>query len=263
MTPWTRRLLLVNVVVFVVTYYGDRTLMQQLAFVPGLLGSRPWTTVTYMFLHAGVWHLLFNMVVLFFFGPRLEVRLGGRGFLGLYFASGLSGALLSWAFLFAGLTDPRVAIVGASGAVFGLLLGFARYWPRERLLLWGIVPVEARWLVVGATLLALFGGFTGFQSGVAHFAHLGGFVGGWIFLAAYDRRSGRKSVAEMVKEHTPTGGLGRARLRRWEQIDPEGLHEVNRENLARIRSKLEEEGPASLTRRERDFMDRLAERSES
>lgn len=237
--------------------------MYELAFVPGALLARPWTAVTYMFLHGGMGHLLINMIVLFFFGPRLEVRLGSRGFLGLYFAAGLAGALLSWVLMFAGLTDPAVPIVGASGAIFGLLLGFARYWPRERLLIWGIVPMQARWLVVGATLLSLFGGFGGFGDNVAHFAHLGGFVGGWVFLALHDRRHGRTSIVEEVKKRTPTGGLGRSRLRRWEGIDAEGLHEVNRRNLERIRTKIEEEGPASLTRKERKFMDRLADRSEA
>lgn len=260
MTPWTRRLLLANVVAFVAMQGLPRGWTLSFAFVPGELLSRPWTAVTYMFLHGDVMHLVFNMIVLFFFGPRLEVRLGGRGFLGLYFTAGLAGALLSWGFTFGGLTHPAIPIVGASGGIFGLLLGFARYWPRERLLIWGIVPVQARWLVVGATLLSLFGGFGGVQDNVAHFAHLGGFVGGWLFLALHDRRSGRPSIVEEVKKRTPTGGLGRSRLRRWEGIDAEGLHEVNRRNLERIRRKIEEEGPASLTRKEREFMDRLADR---
>lgn len=262
MTLWTRRLLIANVVVFAATYFGGGGPPMSLAFVPALLAARPWTAVTYMFLHAGVMHLLFNMIALFFFGPRLEVRLGGRGFLGLYFVAGLSGALLSWIFGFVGLANPSAPIVGASGAVFGVLLGFARYWPRERLLIWGVVPIEARWLVAIMTGLALFGGFTGAQAGVAHFAHLGGFLGGWGFLLLHERRAGRKSLTRIVKERTPTGGLGRGRLKRWEKIDARGLHEVNRENLERIRRKLEEEGPASLTKREREFMDRLADRSE-
>jgi membrane associated rhomboid family serine protease len=268
MTPWTARLLFANVAAHVLLNYVappplQQELMRQLAFVPGMLFSRPWTAVTYMFLHAGFGHILFNMIALFFFGPRLEARLGGKGFVGLYFVAGLMGAILSWVFMFVGLTHPLAPIVGASGAIFGVMVGFARYWPREQILIWGVLPVEARWLVAVMTGLSLFGGFTGAQAGIAHFAHLGGFLGGWGYLWFSDRRArGRKTLAQMVKERSPTGGLGRSRLRRWEEIEVEGLHEVNRENLERIREKIREDGPQSLTRREREFMDRMAERSQ-
>lgn len=268
MTPWTARLLFANVaahvlLAWVVPPQLRQELMQQLAFVPSQLLTRPWTAVTYMFLHADLWHLLFNMIALFFFGPRLELRLGERSFVGLYFVAGLVGALLSWVFMFVGLTHPMAPIIGASGAVFGVMVGFARYWPREQILIWGVLPVEARWLVAVMTGLALFGGFSGAQAGIAHFAHLGGFLGGWVYLWAADRRvRGRKTITQMVKERTPSGGLGRKRLKRWRQIEVDGLHEVNRENLERIREKMREQGPQSLTRREREFMDRMAERSD-
>ena len=108
------------------------------AFIPDI-PFRPWTLFTYMFLHAGFMHLLFNMVGLFFFGPRLEARLGSRGFLGLYFLSGLGGA----AFTFINFGAP---VVGASAAVYGIIIGFAMYWPRELIYIYGIVPVQARWL---------------------------------------------------------------------------------------------------------------------
>lgn len=263
MTPWTGRLLFANVVVFVVTYFADpgRTLMAELLLIPAEIPSRPWTAVTYMFLHGGTWHLIVNMIILFFFGPRLEVRLGTKHFLGLYFLSGLAAAGVSWIF------TPGARIVGASGAIFGVLLGFARYWPRERLLIWGVFPMEARWLVGLSVAFSLFGGFGGVGGNIAHFAHLGGFVGGWIYLAAHDRRGGRTRarsraldrIVEAGKKAAPTRKTDR---KRWESIEPTGLHEVNRENLERIREKIEEKGTGSLTRRERDFLDRLARRQE-
>lgn len=258
MTPWTRRLLIANVALFPITQWLAPRLAMEMAFVPALLLERPWTAVTYMFVHAGVWHVAFNMIALFFFGPRLEMRLGGKKFVGLYAVAGLSGALMSWAFMFVGLSDPGVPIVGASGAVFGVLLGFARYWPRDRIFIWGVLPVEARWLVAAMAGMALFGGFTGAQGGVAHFAHLGGFAGGWIYLWARDRRRGRRGpVRRMLEERVDRSKPDRARVRRWMELDPEGLHEVNREHLERLQRKLDDEGPGALSRRDREFLERL------
>jgi membrane associated rhomboid family serine protease len=136
-----------------------------------------------MFLHAGPWHLGFNMLALYFFGPRVEARLGGPHFLALYGISGLVGALASLA------STPHAAIVGASGAIFGVMLGYARYWPRALIYIWGVVPIQARWFVIGMTALSLFG----VQPGVAHFAHLGGFLGAFLYLSWVDRRSAARS----------------------------------------------------------------------
>ena len=156
MTYWVRRLVYANVGVFLLTLTGvlSRQDLNALVLVPALLPVRPWTVITYQFLHAGFWHLLMNMIGLFFFGPRLENRLGSRHFILLYLASGIGGAVLS-------ILTPGAMIVGASGAVFGVLLGFARYWPRERIYVYALIPVEARVLVVFLAGLSLVSGFGG------------------------------------------------------------------------------------------------------
>jgi hypothetical protein len=141
MTPWVLRLLVANVAVFFLTAALPRV-GSLLALWPSLILYRPWGIVTYMFVHAGFWHLFFNMLGIFFFGPRLELQLGGRSFMTLYLLSGLGGAAFS--FLFA----PHAAVVGASGAVFGILLGFAYFWPKAPIYIWGVLPVQARWLVI-------------------------------------------------------------------------------------------------------------------
>ncbi len=150
MTPWVTRLLIVNVAMFLLSMIFP-LVPRLLLLVPAYIPYRPWSVVTYMFLHAGLWHLFFNMLALYFFGPRLEARLGSRQFISLYFASGIVAALAS-------LMTPHAAIVGASGAVFGVLLGFARFWPRAQIYIWGVLPIEARWLVVIMTGLSLYGG---------------------------------------------------------------------------------------------------------
>jgi membrane associated rhomboid family serine protease len=136
-TPVVRLLLIANVAVFFLqsTMPG---LTNGFAFVPQAALVRPWTILTYMFLHGGVMHLLFNMLALFFFGPRVEDRIGSRRFAILYFLSGVSGALLSLALA------RDAAIIGASGAVFGVMMGFAHFWPHEPIHIWGIIPVPAR-----------------------------------------------------------------------------------------------------------------------
>src|SRR5260370_10515919 len=125
-TPWVSRIIFVNVAVFLAQKFipGFADLSEGLgALIPVYVLYRPWTILTYMFLHANFGHIFFNMLSLFFFGPRLEAHLGGLKFFGLYLVSGIAGGLLSWVF------TPVTAIVGASGAVFGVMLGYAIYWP--------------------------------------------------------------------------------------------------------------------------------------
>lgn len=176
----------------------------------------------------------------------------------LYFVSGIFGGLLSFPF------TPRVAIVGASGAVFGVLLGFARYWPRERIYIWGILPVEARGLVVVIAILSLAGGFGVGGQGIAHFAHLGGFLGGFLFLKWWEHRSPaalfRTKAAPVARRST---GTDAGNLARWNEIRRDELHPVNREELDRILDKVGEAGVASLTLEERAFLERFSSRANS
>ena len=122
MTPWAMRLLVANVLMYFLIAPPGSPLFRAFTLLPLPWALyRPWTVFTYMFLHANTMHLVFNMIGVFFFGPRLEAKLGGSAFLKLYFLSGLGGALLSFAF------GPQAPVVGASGAVFGILIGFAHY----------------------------------------------------------------------------------------------------------------------------------------
>jgi membrane associated rhomboid family serine protease len=252
MTPWVLRLIVANVAVFLLSMTVTG-LMDSLVLVPALILQRPWSAITYMFLHGGLGHLFFNMLSLFFFGSRVEQRLGERQFLILYFASGIAGALLSAVF------SPWSAIVGASGAVFGVMLAFAWFWPHDQILIWGIIPIEARWMVALMTALALFGGFTGTQGGIAHFAHLGGFLGGWICLKAFGARHGLRpsrprSAPVMARESVESA------MARWGRIRRDTLHEVNRSELDRILDKISASGVQSLTPGEREFLERFSAR---
>ena len=249
MSPWVKRLLFANVVMFILTATAP-LLFRLLMLVPSAVLVRPWTPFTYMFLHANLMHLLFNMIGLFFFGTRLEYRLGSRDFLGLYIVSGLIAAAASFVF------SPTAAVVGASGAVYGIMFGFARFWPHEPIYIWGVLPIPARWLVIILTAMSLYSGVAGAQSGVAHFAHLGGFVGGYAYLKWRERHAKRWQRAQ--RPARPAIATGAQTMRRWESIPRERLHEINRAEVDRILDKARISGLESLTQSERDYMDRMA-----
>ncbi len=260
MTPWVLRLVIANVgVYFLQTMLPGIEQLLQLQAV-GLV-YRPWTLVTYMFLHANLSHIFWNMLGLYFFGPILEARLGGPRFLRLFLISGAVGGLC-WLIFTALPLGGIGALIGASGGVFGVQLGFAYFWPRQPIYIWGIVPIEARWLVVIMTAISLFSGITGASGGVAHFAHLGGFLGGFLYLRWLEGKhqaplrewqsAGRPAVP---RREAPTQSL-----ERWQKIKRDDLHEVNRAELDRILDKISGSGIASLSQLERDFLDRFSSR---
>ena len=244
MTPWVRRLLFANIAVYFLQL-ALPAITYALQFVPVLVLARPWSVVTYMFLHdpRSFTHILFNMIALFFFGPRVEARLGPDRFIRLYFLSGISGAMLSF------LLAPHAAIIGASAAVFGVMLAFAYFWPRDQILIWGILPVEARWLVVITTVLSLYSGFQGSQGGVADFAHLGGYAGAFLYLRWIASARGLKQFNKRA-----TGGVPDKLLGNWKKVDVRSVHELNRDEVNRILDKINSSGLASLTPQEKLFL---------
>ena len=250
MTPWVLRLVLANVVMYLAAQTGTLPIpFDRLVLVPALIPMQPWTLITYMFLHGGLGHIGFNMLALYFFGSRVEARLGGRHFILLYLISGIAGGLLSLVF------TPYAPIIGASGAVFGVSFAFAYFWPRDRILIWGVLPVEARWLVVFYAGMDLFGGITGSRTGVAHFAHLGGFVGAWVYLWWMNRRATAGRRAWQAKVTAPAGTVD---TRRIDTIDVSRIHPVNRDEVNRILDKIRASGVDSLTGEEKTFLSHFA-----
>jgi membrane associated rhomboid family serine protease len=243
-TRWVRTLLIANIAMFFLQQTVPGVYEVQV-LVPANLLVRPWTAITYMFLHATFMHLLFNMLALYFVGPRVEQRLGSNRFIALYLISGITGALLSF------VLAPNGQIVGASGAIFGVMLAFARFWPRDQFLIWGIVPIEARWLVVGYTLYTLFAVHSGADAGTAHFAHLGGFVGAFVYLTYLEHNAGAKKFKRTATAPPPAID---STVKNWRNVDRAGIHAVNKEEVDRILDKISATGLASLTPQERVFL---------
>ncbi|MDQ6618176.1 MAG: rhomboid family intramembrane serine protease [Pseudomonadota bacterium] len=145
------------------------------------IGFAPWQLVTYAFLHGGFTHLAFNMFALYMFGGAIEQVFGARRFLVYYVVCVVSAALTQ--LLFAGMSGAIYPTVGASGGVFGLLLAYGMYFPNTRvMLLFPPIPMPARMFVTLYAVIELVLGVTGSQEGVAHFAHLGGMIGGYALL---------------------------------------------------------------------------------
>lgn len=199
----TKNLLIVNVVAFLLTFLMGKDASGGYALndIFGLhffLASdfQIYQLFTYMFMHGGFEHILFNMFALWMFGNTLERLWGSWRFLLFYLITGIGAGLMQelvWSFSFAGYPPyllEQLLTIGASGAVYGILLGFGMMFPNVPLFIMFIpIPIKAKWLVIGYGVMELFLGVTGSADGVAHFAHLGGMLFGFILIKLWEKRA--------------------------------------------------------------------------
>src|SRR5262245_31832580 len=186
-TPAVQFLIICNVVVYLSEHQLGGYWVSMLALWP--LGPRfhPWQVVTYAFIHGGFAHIAFNMLGLAVFGTDLERVWGSARLINCYLISVLAAAATQ--LLFAAATDSAAPSIGASGGVFGLLLAFAIQFPRRQIvLLFPPIPMPAWVFALGYAVLELALGVTGTEAGVAHFAHLGGMLGAYLYITASRRR---------------------------------------------------------------------------
>jgi membrane associated rhomboid family serine protease len=197
MAPVTQVLLIANIAVYLLQSLAEPLLITYFALWPvhisggaaGQAAFAPWQLVTYSFLHGGFTHLLFNMLALYMFGSDIERVLGQRRYTTFYFVSVITAALAQLTIAALGNLPPYPT-VGASGGVFGLLLAFGLFFPRRMvMLIFPPIPMPAWLFVTLYGALELFLGVTGTQQGVAHFAHLGGMLGGYLTIRYWRARS--------------------------------------------------------------------------
>ncbi len=263
LTPVVKRLMIANVVVFLLTLVmnqavGPQFMIDWFAFQPTRIFLRPWGVFTYMFIHGGFWHIAMNMLVLFFFGPPLEAAWGGREFFRYYVICGLGGVALSYVFL-------PTAIIGASAAIYGLMLAFALSWPDSPIYIWGIFPIKAKWLVGFLFLLTLFNALSAPGAGIAYFAHLGGFLTGFLYLKSdWHGARGFERLKKAVRTHPRLAIVPHHAKRQERQSSVK--HEVpetrtQKEEVAlydavdQVLDKISEHGIGSLTAAERKLLD--------
>ncbi|HEX7940363.1 MAG TPA: rhomboid family intramembrane serine protease, partial [Gemmatimonadaceae bacterium] len=208
-TPAVQWLIAINVAVFFVqlTLVNAVDVQHALAFEVRDLTTRPWTIVTYMFVHTGFWHLVFNMWMLWVFGPRVERAWNSRSFVLYYILCGLGG----WLFHLMIARDGSY-LLGASAAIFGVMLAYAMRWPDDEVRFFPLVfiAMKVRWYVVLLVGLNLAMGLWTMNggSGVAYFAHLGGVFVGYLYLrlsAAHgiDRLRQRMSQVPDIPDEPP------------------------------------------------------------
>lgn len=184
-----RALLIANVAVFlgqsILKLWGPSAPLSEFQFVEifglvpelTLLHGRVWQPITYLFLHGDLFHLLFNMLWLWMFGVPLERAWGTRRFVRYYFVCGVGAAALTCVLAFSSRT------IGASGALFGLMLAYGMMWPEQVLMIWGIIPMRAKTLVWVASAIQLYSLiFAGNEVNIAYGAHLGGMLVGYLML---------------------------------------------------------------------------------
>ena len=184
MPPVTQWLLIANVAIYVLESSNMFNAAAFALWPPGGFDSRfePWQLVTYSFLHANLAHIFFNMFALYMFGGEIE-RLFGSRFYALYYFAAVVTAAITHLIITAWMGATSAPMVGASGGIYGLLLAFGIYFPHRRvMLLFPPIPLPARVFVFGFAALELVLGITQTAAGVAHFAHLGGMLGGFIMI---------------------------------------------------------------------------------
>lgn len=203
--PVTKNIVIINLIIFVATLVNEDFMIRTFAmFYPASPLFHPWQTVTHMFMHGGFWHIFFNMYTLLMFGTAVERSIGSKKFLTFYFITGLGAAALhtgtEWLqaqhFLAAGAAQSywgllRTPTLGASGAIYGVLIGFAMLYPDAPLtLIFPPITLKAKWFVIIFAVIELGTGINGVTDGVAHFAHLGGMLFGF-FLIRWWKKTGR------------------------------------------------------------------------
>jgi membrane associated rhomboid family serine protease len=261
-TRWVRRLLVVTGGVYLLqlTVFTSPWLLETFGFAPDLLARHPWSILTYAFLHGSFLHLLFNMLGLFMFGPPVEGRLGGPRFIRLYLISALGGAALSLAF--AALSGPGI-IIGASAAVFGVMLAFVLEWPNAPVLVFPLpMPIRAKWLVVFIAAMSLLAGLTGAERGVAHLAHLGGFAAALLYLRGasllhFTRRQAPQGHTSAVLVHHQSGE-SEGRVLPFGPPRRRGTDAATLAEMDRVLDKISAGGLSSLTPDERRFLDDIS-----
>ena len=207
--PVTKNLIIINVIVFLATLVNEDFMIGTFAlFYPTSQFFHWWQVVTHMFMHGGFWHIFFNMYTLLIFGSVVERYIGPKKFLLFYFVCGLGAVALHFgveywqmqSYMEGAALGNATAIqqieaikftptVGASGAIYGVLMGYAMIFPESKMtLLFPPVTLSAKWMVVVFAVIELFTGVTGLNAGIAHFAHLGGMLIGWLMILWWRKR---------------------------------------------------------------------------
>ncbi|MBD3271192.1 MAG: rhomboid family intramembrane serine protease [Elusimicrobia bacterium] len=247
-----RAIIIANVIVFLIQLVVGRGFDLLFGLVPALVIQKfmIWQLFTYMFLHGGFFHILLNMFLVWMFGRSIEASWGTAAFLKYYCITGLGAAVLTL-IVMPGSTIPTI---GASGAVYGLLVAFAMMYPNATIYVYFLIPVTARQLVIFFAIFEFFAGISGPSDGIARFAHLGGMLVGYLYLKFGDRLNIRW---HHFTRHMQSFKLPKTKkqARRNHASSSDLTDQVNR-----ILDKILIKGPDSLTSEEEEIMRKYSKR---
>ncbi len=261
-TPVVKWLLIINFVIFclqnIFEWMGNdlfQTLFQ--LATPAIHQGYFWQFFTYMFLHGGVWHLLFNLITLYFFGIEVEATLGSKRLLQMYLLGGLVGGLFWYIFN----NNQPAAMVGASGAIYAIVIAFATLYPNRpiTLLIFFVFPVTllAKYLAIGVVAASILISISGESRNIAHLAHLGGAAVGYLFvkILAGDSRWFPRLRWPWPRKHSPPSSFRPRMIPFSNQKD-----EFIQQRIDPILDKIAEQGIQSLTPEERRLLDQAKDR---
>jgi membrane associated rhomboid family serine protease len=248
--PAIKALLWANGIVFLLQMLVNAPIIHYFGLTPAMvMQGAVWQLFTYMFLHGGFFHILFNMLALWMFGRDIEDVWGTKDFMKFYLICGIGAGIVTTLILW----KSPIPTIGASGAIFGVLLAFGMLWPNRVIYLWFFVPVKAKYMVIMFGLLELVASFRFTSDGVGHFTHLGGLAVGYLYLKMGDRP---------LRFPQPFAFMGvwrgkqkaRRLKRRWE--DERALMEA----VDRVLDRINEVGYEQLTDEEKEILERAAQR---
>jgi len=290
--PVIKNLLIINAAVFFLQVIGDRiivgagftlseVLMKYFSLIPiggvtaGRIGTEsiiwnfyPWQLITYQFMHGGFYHIFFNMFVLWMFGMEIENLWGSKKFLYFYLICGIAAGLAQ--LFISPLFSSPAPTIGASGAIFGVMIAFGMLFPDRYIFLWFLIPIKAKYLIGFLFILEIFWiGNAG--SDVAHLAHLGGAIAGFIFIMLDKRidvplkhmlnRSGYRSGNQSAN---PFSGISDKFKKRMQNVEEAKYYDINQkkedeteitqEEIDRILDKIGQSGYQNLTEREKKIL---------
>lgn len=251
--PAVKWLIIINVAFFLgprVLFFNLYTFHQIFGLVPARLFGNLfiWQPVTYMFLHGGTWHILINMFILWMFGSELERTWGTREFLKFYFVAGIGAGLVNVVFSIFSPETWHIPIIGASGAIYGILVAYAMLFPNRLVYVYFLIPVKVKYLVIFLVAIEFLSTYR--ADGVAHFAHLGGALIGFLYLRYNLRWRLRKwSLSELVQ-----------RLREDRMVRKREEGDKLMEEVDAILDKINKVGYENLTRREKKILDKASDR---
>lgn len=251
--PAVKWLIILNVAFFLgprVLFFNLYTFHQIFGLVPARLFGNLfiWQPVTYMFLHGGTWHILINMFILWMFGSELERTWRTREFLKFYFIAGIGAGLVNVVFSIFSPETWHIPIIGASGAIYGILVAYAMLFPNRLVYVYFLIPVKVKYLVIFLVAIEFLSTYR--ADGVAHFAHLGGALFGFLYLRYNMRWRLRKwSVSEYIQR------LREERLTRKREEGDKLMEEVDA-----VLDKINKVGYENLTRREKKILEKASDK---